>query len=274
MAPLPGDPRPSRDGCGPWRARVSDYVDGSLDGRERERMTAHLGACPPCRAEVDLETRLRAQMRAERPGPPPLALSDRLMSIGGDPGATPWLAGSADNVLPSERRRRRRATVVTLGTMMAALTVLLGVGWSMAPSLPRVNTARGMAVEQAGLAVPSAASADPHVCPARFTCPERLAGLPLVGVTVSSDAVLLLYASGGSVLAVVEQWGVLDDSAARMQDPTVACLAWQSGETVYAVSASSLLLATAAESQLPHAPIPRLSPAQRIARGLERLAGR
>ena len=274
MAPGPGEPRPSaRDGRGHWHARVSDYVDGTLDRGVRTRMERHLADCPRCRREVELETGLRARMRADRRVAPPLSLADRLVSIGTNPGATTWLSAS-DGDLPSRRRRRRHLTAATLGTVLAVVSLVVGVGWTLAPSLPRVSSVRGMAVEQAASPLPSAGAVDPADCPPMFRCPAQLAGLPLVELTVSADAVLLLYASGEAVVAVVEQWGVLDDSGGAVRDPTVACLAWQNGETVVAVSASSLLLATAAEAQLPHAPTPSESLAERISRGLKRLAGR
>ncbi len=276
MVPLPGGgARPSGgDGCARWHARVSEYVDGTLDAGVRERMERHLAACATCRGEVELETRLRAQMRADTLVLPPLALSDRLMSIGADSSATAWLAADGPASLPSRRGRRQRLTAVSLGTVLVVVSLVLGVGWTLAPTLPRANSVRGMAIEQATAAVPSSASTDPSDCPAMFTCPAQLAGLPLVAVTASGDAVLLLYAAGGSVVAVAEEWGVLDDEGPSARDVTVPSLAWQNGDTCYAVSASSLLLATTAEGELPHAPVPGQSLAERVSRGLKRLAGR
>lgn len=271
----PDSPRPpDRGGCGVWRAHVSDYVDATISPELGAEMGAHLSVCPRCRAEVELERRLRAHMRSDGgvAPPPSRALAERLVSIGGDEAETAWMSASSVDGLPSARRRRRRMTTATLGTVTGVVVLLLVVGWSLAPNLPRVTSAQGMAVERAAV-VPASATADPVDCPSGFGCPAELAGLPLVDLTVSSDAVLLLYASDGSVVAVVEQWGVLDEAGRAGLDPTVASLAWQNGDIVYAVSASSLLLATTAERQLPHAPVPDESLMERVSRGLKRLAG-
>ncbi len=266
-------PRPPDErGCDVWRAHVSDYVDATISPELGAAMAAHLSVCPRCRAEVELERRLREHMRTDGLVSPPPALADRLVSIGGDLPKTVWMSASAVDRLPSRRRRRRRITAATIGTLTSVVVLLVVVGWTLAPDLPRVTSARGMAVQRAAV-VPVSATADPFDCPSQFGCPPELAGLPLVDLTVSADAVLLLYASDGSVVAVVEQWGVLDDAGPAGLDPTVASLAWQNGDIVYAVSASSLLLATTAESELPHAPVPDESLMQRVSRGLKRLAG-
>lgn len=263
---------PDRGGCDVWRAHVSDYVDATIAPELGAAMAEHLSVCPRCRAEVALERRLREHMRTDALVSPPPALTDRLVSIGGDVPRTVWMSASTVDGLPSRRRRRRRMTAATIGTVTSVVVLLIVVGWTLAPNLPRVTSAQGMAVQRA-TAVPVSATADPLDCPSHFRCPAVLAGLPLVDLTVSADAVLLLYASDGSVVAVVEQWGVLDDSGRAGLDPTVASLAWQNGDIVYAVSASSLLLATTAERQLPHAPVPDESLVQRVSRGLKRLAG-
>ncbi len=274
MCPPRDHPQPPDPGdCEQWRAQVSDYVDGTVTSQVWTAMSEHLTVCPRCRAEVRLERRLREHMRTDENVSPPVALADRLVSIGGDVAATAWMSASADRGLPSRRARRRRIATATLGTVTAVVVLIVAVGWTMAPSLPRVTSARGMAVERAAV-VPASAPVDPSTCPSQFRCPQQLAGLPLADMTVSADAVLLLYARAGSVVAVVEQWGVLDAEDAATVDPTVASLAWQNGDVVYAVSASSLLLAASAESQLPHAPVPAESVIQRVSRGLKRLAGR
>ena len=272
-------PRPDReqspvDGdCAIWRAQVSDYVDATIARQAQAAMSDHLAACSRCRAEVALERRLREHMRADPGVTPPPALADRLVSIGGGVPPTLWMSASAASGLPSRRRRRHQVTAASVGLVTTVAVLIIAVGWTLAPSLPRVTSAQGLAVERAAV-VPASASADPTRCPSQFRCPQELAGLPLADLTVSADAVLLLYASGGSVVAVVEQRGVLDSGADATLDPTVASLAWQNGDMVYAVSASSLLLATSAERELPHAPVPAESLAQRVSRGLKRLAGR
>lgn len=61
---------------GEW---ISEYVDGSLSPVEQLCAERHLVACQGCRAEVDLERRLRATLRAEPAMPE--ALLTMLMSV-------------------------------------------------------------------------------------------------------------------------------------------------------------------------------------------------
>jgi hypothetical protein len=45
-------------GCSSARARISDYHDGRLTGREMQRITKHLDGCPRCTAEFQTERRM------------------------------------------------------------------------------------------------------------------------------------------------------------------------------------------------------------------------
>lgn len=40
-------------GCAEARERLDDYVEGALEGEERERVAAHLETCAECRAEAE-----------------------------------------------------------------------------------------------------------------------------------------------------------------------------------------------------------------------------
>jgi anti-sigma factor RsiW len=46
---------------------VTPYVDGELEGAERETLEQHLGACPPCRTRVRAEQAVRQLMQARKP---------------------------------------------------------------------------------------------------------------------------------------------------------------------------------------------------------------
>lgn len=61
---------------GEW---ISEYVDGSLPASEQLCADRHLVACQGCRAEVDLERRLRTTLRSERAVPDQLV--GMLMSL-------------------------------------------------------------------------------------------------------------------------------------------------------------------------------------------------
>lgn len=66
-------PAPAMRGC--LGERVSDYVDGTLGAGEQLACDRHLIACQGCRAEIELERRLRATLRTEP------AVPDALMAM-------------------------------------------------------------------------------------------------------------------------------------------------------------------------------------------------
>ena len=65
--------------CAEASATVQSYVDGELDGVDRESMERHLVACPTCSGRVRLQTRFRAAVRAHLHRPEvPFALRRRV----------------------------------------------------------------------------------------------------------------------------------------------------------------------------------------------------
>jgi anti-sigma factor (TIGR02949 family) len=50
--------------CGDATATVQAYIDGELDGVDRESVERHLVGCPGCSRRVHVETRFRAAVRA------------------------------------------------------------------------------------------------------------------------------------------------------------------------------------------------------------------
>ncbi|CAA9314445.1 MAG: hypothetical protein AVDCRST_MAG07-737, partial [uncultured Frankineae bacterium] len=73
-------------------------VDGELDHAARERALRHLMRCPACRAEVDLQRRLKARLRDVGPPSPSAALTSRLLGLPVTTPLGPPEARSADPV--------------------------------------------------------------------------------------------------------------------------------------------------------------------------------
>lgn len=124
---------------------VAALVDGELDHAARERAQRHLAHCDACRAEVDVQRRLKARLSGACREPAPSdALTARLLglrpgddALGGPsaPPARPVSLRPAGGPRPSSpltrspltRRRglRRRAA---LGSAVAVLGVVLALG--------------------------------------------------------------------------------------------------------------------------------------------------
>ncbi|GAB3810654.1 anti-sigma factor family protein [Kribbella italica] len=61
--------------------KLSAAVDGELDHDSRDRVLSHLVCCDSCRAEVDAQRRLKAQMSALEAPEPSTDLMQRLMGV-------------------------------------------------------------------------------------------------------------------------------------------------------------------------------------------------
>lgn len=317
LADSPFDQHPARrwtprGGCFRFRDLVSGLVDGTLDDDAADAMRRHLVTCQECAEEVSLERQVRSRMRLEATAAPApsLSLSDRLVSIGGDAGATVWLSGSATE-LPSPRRERRRRFTAASGSAAAVCLVLLVIGWCFAPDLPMTDAtavaSRGASELGAysdelaaapdvvptpvshGRVASSAHQSAEGDCPSPYTCPAELAGYSLTSVRDEGTALVLCYgtavASGVAAsysLVVVEQRGRLGEAeAAATSSGVVSSLpsgvlaaVWQNESVVFAaVSNDELVLKTAA-SVLPHQPYSKPGIWQRVHSGWQRLAGR
>ncbi|HVO19121.1 MAG TPA: zf-HC2 domain-containing protein [Anaeromyxobacter sp.] len=68
--------------CRELERSVDAFLDGEFDERERAEAEAHLAACPPCRAMIDGQARVRSSIRARlreaMAAPAPAALRERL----------------------------------------------------------------------------------------------------------------------------------------------------------------------------------------------------
>jgi len=65
--------------CADTTATVQAYIDGELDGVDRESMERHLVGCPACSGRVHVQTRFRAAVRAHLHRPEvPFALRRRI----------------------------------------------------------------------------------------------------------------------------------------------------------------------------------------------------
>lgn len=64
-------------------------VDGALNGSVRDQALAHVAGCTRCRADLDVQRRIKDQLQQlGQPGPPP-GLEQRLIDIGTTPSALP-----------------------------------------------------------------------------------------------------------------------------------------------------------------------------------------
>jgi len=125
--------------------KLSAAVDGGLDHETREKVLGHLVGCDSCRAEVEAQRRLKAQL-LDLGGPDPSeALMQRLLGVPAfsiepreevRPVLTPAVSLSPQrSAFPAARRgrtrpaTRRRTTVLGAAGSAAALATLLGTAF-------------------------------------------------------------------------------------------------------------------------------------------------
>jgi anti-sigma factor RsiW len=117
-----------------WTDRLSEYLDGELDERERLELEAHLGACAGC--ATTLAGLRQVVTRAE-------ALEDRPPAADLWPGIAGRIGLSTDE-LSVRRRTRERRFSFTVPQLIAASIVLVaataGAAW-LALRAPRSETA-------------------------------------------------------------------------------------------------------------------------------------
>lgn len=66
--------------CPQCQDSLADYLGANLTAAERAAMQAHLAACPACRLELDLETRLDACLAGAPAGSPPPGFTGRVLT--------------------------------------------------------------------------------------------------------------------------------------------------------------------------------------------------
>ena len=83
--------RPGGISCRRVRALVQSFLDGELDGRDRDRLRAHLDRCPACGVEAETYRRLKAALVPEVPAEAVERLEAYAASLAvdGDPGPAP-----------------------------------------------------------------------------------------------------------------------------------------------------------------------------------------
>lgn len=96
----------------PWADRLSEYVDGDLDTKDRAALEQHLSGCAECRDAVAAIRRVRDWLKSDSIKP-----TDA-------PSATEW-AAIAQRIAP---RRRRRSLIIGAGLLAAAAAFALLVG--------------------------------------------------------------------------------------------------------------------------------------------------
>ena len=141
-----------RSGCAEARERLDDYVEGALEGEERERIAAHLETCAECRSEAEGLASLLAKSAAlPREIRPPRDL---------------WAGIDArleDATVRRARRRPRRAAAGLPRWALAAAALALVVVTAAVSSLltRRWDEAMALKVRRAGGGVETTARTEP-----------------------------------------------------------------------------------------------------------------
>jgi anti-sigma factor RsiW len=104
----------------PWLDRLSEYVDGDLDGDTRRALEAHLVSCATCQATRDELVRVVARARATTYREPRHDLWPKL----------------AATLTPTQRTRRPRVLSFTVGRLALAAGIIAviagGLAWTIA----------------------------------------------------------------------------------------------------------------------------------------------
>ena len=163
------------------RAELHELLDDRLDGEARARIERHLDTCPACRLERDTLLRLREGLReAVRATAAPPELADRVRAaLDAEDSATPMHG--------SERRRRSRRAVLTIGAVAASAILFVVLFDGRGSSLPS-TVARDFTRYQAGdltlEVTSSSAEAIQAFFEARVTFAPRVFDLGMMGYTL------------------------------------------------------------------------------------------
>jgi len=195
-----------------WTERLSEYVDGDLNDRDREAIEAHLPTCATCRETVAELRELLSQARALEPSPPAVDLWPSI--------AARIEAGSR----PASMRQpaRWKAWRLTLSLPQASLAALglvavtaAAMWWTVgqAPRLvtrgPSVSGSRPLAVGT-GPAAPSPVAMQSN--PSASTSP---------GLAQADEALAAAFADPQYDATIAELQGILEHERSRLDPKTV-----------------------------------------------------
>lgn len=172
--------------------KVSAFVDGALEPRERDELAAHLGSCVHCLEQAEAERAVGAALRRlDRPEPPP----------------------GFEARLRARLARRTPSPPLRVTRVLLPLAAVLAVGLWARQSAPLVAWQLARDHDHCFSYVPppaSVRSADPAVVSSWFESrgtplpllPERIARLPLLGARycrlADRTAIAHLYYTDGS----------------------------------------------------------------------------
>jgi anti-sigma factor RsiW len=179
-------------GCAEARERLDDYVEGALEGEERERVAAHLTACTACRAEAEGLASLLAEAAAlPREIRPPRDLWSGIDARLED--------ATVAAPIPSARRPATglprwalAAAALALVLVTAAVSSLLTRRWDEAMALKVRGAADGVEATAPGTEPGATPADEPGDEEARFLAASRelLEGLEAQDLTPETMAIV------------------------------------------------------------------------------------
>ncbi len=103
-----------------YRAKLGDYVDGSMSGSEQQSLEAHLETCQSCRAMaadlLEIKSTAGSLERVTPPGDVWKRIADSIRAETGAPQASPWQSGLAKNAW-SHRWALAATAIILIGTL-------------------------------------------------------------------------------------------------------------------------------------------------------------
>ncbi len=103
-----------------YRAKLGDYVDGSMSSSEQQSLEAHLETCQSCRAMaadlLEIKSTAGSLERVTPPGDAWKRIADSIRAETGAPQASPWQSGLAKNAW-SHRWALAATAIILIGTL-------------------------------------------------------------------------------------------------------------------------------------------------------------
>ncbi len=103
-----------------YRAKLGDYVDGSMSGSEQQSLEAHLETCQSCRAMaadlLEIKSAAGSLERVTPPGDVWKRIADSIRAETGAPQTSPWQSGLAKNAW-SHRWALAATAIILIGTL-------------------------------------------------------------------------------------------------------------------------------------------------------------